>query len=76
MTWIEHELQSVCQGWAENRAASRYFGNPKFQPQRLRQPHQQATRHRMGQQPVVLLVQDTELDYSAHPPRGGGTASA
>lgn len=106
MTWIDHELQSLClgdkrldqrqrlllerffadpqasinaacHGWAETLAAYRFLDNPKVQPQRILQPHQQATRQRIGQQAVVLLVQDTtELDYSAHPPEGAGPLSS
>jgi hypothetical protein len=66
-------LNAACHGWAETQAASRFFDNYKVVPERLLAPHQQATRQRISQHPVVLLVQDTtELDYSAHPPQGAG----
>jgi len=106
MTWIDHELQSLClgdkrldqrgrlllqrffahpqasinaacQGWAETQAAYRFFANAKATPELILRPHQQATRQRIGEHPVVLLVQDTtELDYSAHPPAGAGPLSS
>jgi hypothetical protein len=70
-------LNAACQGWAETQAAYRFFDNDKVQPQPILDPHQQATRHRMGQRPLVLLVQDTtELDYTAHPVAGDGPLSS
>lgn len=70
-------INAACQGWAETHAAYQFFDNDKVQPQRILQPHQQATRRRIGQHPVVLLVQDTtELDYTAHPPTGAGPLDA
>lgn len=66
-------LNAACHGWAETQAAYRFFDNPKVQPEEVLRPHQHATRQRLGQHPVALLVQDTtELDYSAHPPQGAG----
>ena len=66
-------INAACHGWAETHAAYLFFDNDKVLPQRILEPHQQATRQRMGQHPVVLLVQDTtELDYTAHPPSGAG----
>lgn len=68
---------AACAGWAETQAAYRFFDNPTVQPQALREPHPQATRQRLAQHPVVLLVQDTtELDYSAHPAAGAGPLRA
>src|SRR5262249_40993225 len=70
-------INAAAQGWAETHAAYQFFDNDKVQPQRILQPHQQATRRRIGQHPVVLLVQDTtELDYTAHPPTGAGPLDA
>src|SRR5262249_12795194 len=70
-------INAACQGWAETHAAYQFFDNDKVQPQRILQPHQQATRRRIGQHPVVLLVQDTtELDYTAHPAPGAGPLDA
>jgi hypothetical protein len=70
-------LNAACHGWAETQAAYRFFANDHVQPERILEPHQQATRERLGQHPVVLLVQDTtELDYTAHPPTGAGPLTA
>jgi hypothetical protein len=70
-------VNAACHGWAETQAAYRFFDNDKVQPQRLLQPHQQATRQRIAEHPVVLLVQDTtELDYTAHPVAGAGPLSS
>lgn len=69
-------VHAACQGWAETQAAYRFFDNPKVTPEKILRPHQQATRERMAQHPVVLAVQDTtELDFSAHPPAGAGPLS-
>jgi hypothetical protein len=70
-------LNAACHGWAETQAAYRFFDHDQVLPERLLQPHQQATRQRLGQQPVVLLVQDTtELDYTNHPAAGAGPLSS
>ena len=46
-------------------ATYRFFDNPKVTWEKVIQPHQAATRQRMAQQPVVLLVQDTtEIDVT------------
>jgi hypothetical protein len=66
-------VNAACHGWAETQAAYRFFDNDHVQAERILQPHQQATRQRSGEHPVVLLVQDsTELDFSTHPPTGAG----
>jgi hypothetical protein len=66
-------INSACNGWEETMAAYRFFNNPKVQPEKLLQPHIEATKQRINCQPVVLLVQDTtELDYIKHPPRDAG----
>jgi hypothetical protein len=66
-------INAACDGWPETLAAYRFFDNDKVQLQRILEPHQQATRQRIAEHPVVLLVQDTtELDYSAHPVAGSG----
>jgi hypothetical protein len=66
-------INAACQGWAESQAAYRFFDNDRVGPDSILQPHQQATLQRLGEHPVVLLVQDTtELDYTAHPVVGAG----
>jgi hypothetical protein len=70
-------INAACHGWAETQAAYRFFDNGRAVPARILQPHQQATRARIGQHPVVLIVQDTtELDYTAHPVAGDGPLSS
>ena len=47
----------------EMEAAYRFFDNDKVLPEKILQPHIEATRERISQAPVVLLVQDTtDLD--------------
>ena len=66
-------INSACQGWAETQAAYRFFDNGTVRLEKILAPHQEATRARIGQHPVVLIAQDTtELDYSDHPPSGAG----
>ena len=66
-------INSACQGWAETLAAYRFLDNDSIPPQEILVPHQQATRARIAEHPVVLIAQDTtELDYSDHPPEGAG----
>ncbi len=50
---------------AEMEAAYRFFDNDKVTPQKILQPHINATRQRISQSDRVLLVQDTtELDLT------------
>ena len=58
-------IPAACGGHAEMTATYRFFDNPKVTWEKVIQPHQAATRQRMAQQPVVLLVQDTtEIDVT------------
>jgi hypothetical protein len=69
----EASVNSACDGWNETLAAYRFFNNPAVDPERILQPHVDATKRRIREQPVVLIVQDTtELDFSLHPPRDAG----
>jgi hypothetical protein len=45
--------------WVE--AAYRFFDNDKVSPEKILQPHIEATRERISQSEVVLLVQDTTV---------------
>jgi hypothetical protein len=67
----EASIHAACQGWKETLAAYRFFDNAGVRPEALLAPHRQATVRRMQEQPTALVVQDTtELDFTAHPPRG------
>lgn len=50
---------------AEMEGAYRFFDNVKVSPEKILQPHVDATRERISQCDFVLLVQDTtELDFT------------
>lgn len=67
----EASINAACQGWKETLAAYRFFDNAGVSPEPLLSPHREATVRRMQEQPTALVVQDTtELDFTAHPPRG------
>jgi hypothetical protein len=58
-------VPAATNGRAEMEAAYRFFDNPKVTPDKILQPHLDATRERISQAEVVLLVQDTtELDLT------------
>lgn len=52
-------IPAACGGRAETVAAYRFFDNDKVTYETVLQPHYFATRQRMANCPVVLLVQDT-----------------
>lgn len=69
----EASINAACDGWSDTLAAYRFFDHPEVEPSRILQPHVEATKRRMRDQSVVLIVQDTsELDYSDHPPKDAG----
>lgn len=62
-------INAACDGWSDTLAAYRFFDNSAVTPELILQPHYEATKRRIREQSVVLIVQDTtELDYSQHPP--------
>ena len=62
-------INAACPAWSETIAAYRLFDHADVSPEKILAPHQAATRERIREQPVVLMVQDTtELDFTAHPP--------
>jgi len=66
-------VNSACDGWGDTMAAYRFFDNDNIQPQQILQPHVDATKRRIREQSVVLMIQDTtELNYSSHPPEDAG----
>ena len=52
-------VPAATRGRAEMEAAYRFFDNDKVSPGSILQPHLEATRERISQADVVLLVQDT-----------------
>src|SRR5690606_1343384 len=70
-------INMASQGWAETQAAYRFFQNENVQPEKLLDPHRQATLQRVHEESVVLLVQDTtELDYTSHPTEDMGVLNS
>ena len=66
----EASCNAACDGWSDTLSAYRFFDNKSVQPESILEPHLAATKRRMQEHSVVLLVQDTtELDYTAHPPK-------
>lgn len=58
-------IPSACGGWAEAKAAYRFFGSDSVDWQDILQPHWESSRLRMAEHPVVLCLQDTtELDFN------------
>ena len=52
-------VPAATRGRAEMEAAYRFFDNDKVSPEKILQPHIEATRERISQAETVLLVQDT-----------------
>ena len=66
----EASVNAAMRGWPETNAAYRFFQNPSVTPEAILAPHIEATKQRIAEEPVVLILQDTtELDFSKHPPR-------
>ncbi len=60
-------INHACEGWPATKGAYRLFKNEKTTPELILFPHQQRTRDRMAEYPLVLAVQDTTLvDYTGH----------
>lgn len=67
-------IPAACGGYAEMAAAYRLFDNDKVCFDNVLQPHIDATRRRMAQQPVVILAQDTtEIDLTRPQGQVAGT---
>ena len=64
----EASVNMACDGWADTIAAYRFMDHPDIEPSQILQPHLEATKQRMCEHPVVLILQDTtEFDFTAHP---------
>ncbi len=58
-------IPQACGGYAEMAGAYRLFDNEKATFERVLEPHLETTRRRVGDQPVVVLAQDTtEVDLT------------
>lgn len=68
---VEHAERSLPRSFgseAEVKAAYRFFENDRIAWNEILRPHIQATARRSGEQPVVLVAQDTtEINLSSHP---------
>ena len=59
----EASINGACDGWGDTLGAYRLLDHPAVSPERILEPHRQATVRRMAEHPVVLIPQDTtELD--------------
>jgi hypothetical protein len=64
--------QACSQSWGQLKGAYRLLSNPKVSMRGILAPHYASTAERMGNEAVVLAVQDTtSLNYSAHPATTG-----
>jgi hypothetical protein len=67
-TLSSHSQDSIpvaCGGWAETKAAYRFFDNKKVSADKILEPHRISTIERIKKQETVLLIQDTTtLNFS------------
>lgn len=53
--------------WSETKATYDFWDSPYLKPYMITKGHQDATKERISQEPVVLAIQDTtELNYTSH----------
>lgn len=65
-------IPGSCKGWAETKAAYRFFDNKLVTAKKVIKPHRVATLGRIKEHPLVLLIQDTtSLNYSGQKERQG-----
>ena len=70
-------IPTACGGWNETPAAYRFFRSERVDCQQVLQPHREATLKRIGEHPVVLLIQDTtEAGCHASAATDGGCRTA
>ena len=63
-------IPGSCKGWAETKAAYRFFENDLVTAKKVIKPHRLATLNRLKEHPVVLLLEDTTtLNYSGQKER-------
>ena len=62
------QMPEACRSRARTKAAYRFLDHRETTMEILLEPHYQATRERIGQEKIVLAVQDTSsLNYTPHP---------
>jgi hypothetical protein len=62
----ERSIPAAFRGWGETQAAYRFFDNEKVTPEKVLEPHREATLQRIAQRPVVLCIEDTsDLDFTS-----------
>lgn len=58
--------------WDKTKGAYRFMDNPRVTPIKILEPHYEATKSRIGEEEVVLAVQDTSyLNFTHHPETKG-----
>ena len=66
-------IPAACEGWKEAQAAYRFFANEKTTPDKILQPHYDATLERIRAQKIVIIAQDTtEGDLTRAEEKVGG----
>jgi hypothetical protein len=61
----EVSIPVACNGWAETKAAYRFFNNKKVNAEKILSPHRAASIERIKLHKTVLLIQDTTtLNFS------------
>ena len=65
-------IPQASQNWAATKGAYRFFDNDAVTMEKILENHRLATIDRIGQEPLVFIIQDTtDLNYSAHPETEG-----
>lgn len=65
-------INQACEGWAETKAAYRFFENENVDYKEIIKSHKAETVKRTSDLPIILAVQDTSyFNYSNHPKTKG-----
>ena len=72
MSSTESPINQACGGWAETKAAYRFFQNDNVNYKDIVGHHAQITKRRFDNEEVILAVQDTTyFNYTDHPKTKG-----
>ncbi len=64
----ESPINQACEGWAETKAAYRFFQNDNVSYKNIVGHHAEVTKNRFDSENVVLAIQDTTYyNYTSHP---------